>query len=355
MNFDIFDEEYYLQKYPDINVAITQGLVTSGLDHFQRYGLAEGRTQVSRYYDETTYLENNPDIANLVETNIFVSGLEHFINYGYEEGRSNTSPDYDETFYLQKYNDVALQVETGTYPSGFSHFIQVGSTENLQTTSFVDSFYLGQNSAVAEAVNNGVFVTAQDHYREYGQFEQRSARFTGTPGSDIILGYGEGEKDIYGVDVSFRPSFSSLGGPDFNNDGEVTSEEFNRFVGLSQAFTSSATIRYSDGSNEFDTLVGSAGQDNFILGRGSVNGRGFFAGVTTFYLGEGVAVIQNFDPSDGDQIILDTQSDFDIVQGEVGATILVENDPIAIVEGYDSSQLTPIERDFTFYRQVTFV
>ncbi|MGD1704229.1 hypothetical protein [Dapis sp. BLCC M229] len=34
---------------------------------------------------------------------------------------------------------------------------------------------------------------------------------------------------------------------------------------------------------------------------------------------------------------------------------LWENDPIAIVEGYESSQLTPIERDFLFYRQVTLV
>ncbi|WP_237396460.1 hypothetical protein [Okeania sp. KiyG1] len=77
---------------------------------------------------------------------------------------------------------------------------------------------MGQNSGVAEAVNNGVFPTGQAHYREYGQFEQRSARFTGTPGSDVILGYGEGEKDIYGVGVTPRPSFLSLPGPDFNND-----------------------------------------------------------------------------------------------------------------------------------------
>ncbi|NES70533.1 MAG: calcium-binding protein [Okeania sp. SIO2D1] len=356
MNFDIFDEEYYLQQNPGISAAITQGLVTSGLDHFQRYGLTEGRTKVSRYYNETTYLENNPGVANILQTNIFASGLEHFINYGYEEGRNNTSPDYDETFYLNKYNDVASQVETGTYVSGFSHFIQVGSIENLQTTSFVDSFYLGRNSDVAEAVNNGVFPTGQAHYREYGQFEQRSARFTGTPGSDVILGYGEGEKDIYGVDVTPRPSFLSLPGPDFNNDGVVTPEEASRQFGQSQEFTSSPVVTYSDGSNEFDTLVGSAGQDNFFLGRTSVNGRGFFTGSTTFYQGEGVALIQNFDPSDGDTIkLIIGSSDFDIAEGELGATILVENDPIAIVEGYESSQLTPIEEDFLFYREVTFV
>lgn len=55
------------------------------------------------------------------------------------------------------------------------------------------------------------------------------------------------------------------------------------------------------------------------------------------------------------KLIMGGQSDFDIVEGEVGATILVENDTIAIVEGYESSQLTPIETDFGIYREVTFV
>lgn len=358
MNLDIFDEEYYLQQYPEINSAITQGLVTGGLDHFQRYGLKEGRTKVSRYYDEATYLENNPGVADAVAANIFASGLEHFINHGYEEGRHNTSPDYDETFYLNSEPNIASEVETGAYVSGFSHFLQVGRQQGLQSSSFADSQYLASNPEVAEAVNNGVFPTGQTHYRENGQFEGRSAIFSGTPGSDVILAYGEGEKELDGVGVRFRPSLSSLGGPDFNNDGEITGEEYSRWAELQIGWSSSTWKAYtSDGSNELDTLVGSVGRDNFSLGQVSVSNRGFLQNYETFYQGGGVALIQNFDANDGDTIklVMGSESDWEIAEDDRGAAILVDGDLIAIVEGYDYLQLRP-ERVFDgLVKEVTLV
>lgn len=60
MDFTIFDEQFYLLKYPFLQNALENGIITSGIDHFQRFGLQSGWTEVSRYYDEDYYLENNP-------------------------------------------------------------------------------------------------------------------------------------------------------------------------------------------------------------------------------------------------------------------------------------------------------
>ena len=42
MNF-IFDEDYYLSKYPDIEIAVRNGFFKSGYEHYTKYGKNEGR------------------------------------------------------------------------------------------------------------------------------------------------------------------------------------------------------------------------------------------------------------------------------------------------------------------------
>lgn len=41
-----FDEERYLATYPDVAKAVAAGHFQSGLDHFKRHGLREGRFSV---------------------------------------------------------------------------------------------------------------------------------------------------------------------------------------------------------------------------------------------------------------------------------------------------------------------
>ena len=62
MNYDIFDEQYYLASYPWVKPAIDAGSIKSGQEHFQKYGQAAGLTKISRYFDEATYLAGNPDL-----------------------------------------------------------------------------------------------------------------------------------------------------------------------------------------------------------------------------------------------------------------------------------------------------
>jgi hypothetical protein len=89
MNYDIFDEQYYLSQYPWLKPAIDAGIIKSGREHFEKFGQAAGLTKISRYFDEDTYLEGNPDLKPFVRTVSpnapFATGLDHFIQYGYEE------------------------------------------------------------------------------------------------------------------------------------------------------------------------------------------------------------------------------------------------------------------------------
>lgn len=154
----IFDESFYLSNYPDVKAAVDTGGFSSGLQHFQLYGLAAGRVLVSPFYDEQFYLQTNPDVAASVASGAFSSGLQHYIQFGEAEGRS--AGPFNEDTYLLTNPDVAAAVDAGAFSSGLQHYIQ------------------------------------------YGQFEEnRIGSFFGTSGNDLITGVGEGNELVAGVSI----------------------------------------------------------------------------------------------------------------------------------------------------------
>jgi hypothetical protein len=266
-NYDIFDEPYYLGQYPWVQPAIDAGIIKSGREHFEKFGQAAGLTQVSRYFDEETYLSQNPDIARLVRTQNnpnapFASGLDHFIQFGYDEGRTQVSPDYDEAFYVANNQDVVPFIQNGTFKNGYNHFIQFGAKQGRFGTSFFEAEYLGNNPDIVPLVNSGALKTGREHYFNFGQFEpSRSATFVGTSGNDIVTGVGVGNVRVFGVEVGTAAS--------------------------------TGIWPESDGSNEFDTLIGSSGRDTFMLAT-IFTGRRSGIDIKPLYIGPGFATIQNF-------------------------------------------------------------
>jgi len=266
-NYDIFDENYYLSKYPFVQQGIDRGIISSGKEHFEKFGQKLGFTEVSRYYDENYYLANNPAVAAAVRSGAFASGLDHFIQFGGEQGLVNTSPDYDESFYLKRYLVLAPFVQNQTLKSGFEHFIKFGIQEGLYGSTFFEPEYLLQNPEVAAAVTAGVFKTGGEHYRKFGQFEpSRSATFVGTQSSDVVAGFGVGKVEIIGIQVSLDVAGNRVYQSNRTNDTDQ------------------------------DTLIGSQGSDTFVLGVGEVsdiNGGVFYGGRSATGIGE--AMIKNFD------------------------------------------------------------
>jgi hypothetical protein len=313
-NYTIFDEDYYIAQYPWVQSAIDTGVIQSGREHFEKFGQAAGLTQVSRYFDEETYLSQYPDIAPLVRTQNnpnapFASGLDHFIQFGYDEGRTQVSPDYDEAIYLKRYPVLVPFVQNGTFKSGLEHFIKFGAKEGLYANTFFEPEYLLKNPEVAAAVKAGVFKTGSEHYRKFGQFEPaRAATFVGTKGTDIVTGFGVGNVEIIGIQVSL------------NAAGDRVYEKPSGFP-----------------SPVNDTLMGGNGTDTFVLGVGDfsdVNGGQFYGGVSN----TNYATIKNFDPqadkirlagTRGNYMLNNTPNgDFRISVGPIRAVA-----PVGIVEG----------------------
>lgn len=228
MSFAIFDENFYLNNNPGVRQAVEAGIFSSGLEHFQQFGLAEGRVNVSPVWSEATYLASNPDVAAAVNAGQFVTGLQHYILFGEEEGRPGGPPGdftplgFNEGFYLFSHKDVARQVADGTYNSGL------------------------------------------EHYQRRGQFESRTAVFNGTSGNDVVSAFGDGFNEISGIEPMEIPT---------NGLSLVSSSGSNLF-----------------GVGERDTLIGGVGIDTFVLGATSVRGSPLLdPSQTIFYQGEGDA------------------------------------------------------------------
>lgn len=151
-------------------------------------------------FDENYYLANNPDVRAAVNARAFGSGRQHFEQYGLAEGRVSVSPYYNEQFYLQKYPDVAASVRARRFSSGLQHYIQFGEAERRSPGAFNETTYLNLNPDVAAAVAAGTFSSGLQHFIQFGQFEvTRRSAFTGTSGNDIITSFGQGIQGIIGV------------------------------------------------------------------------------------------------------------------------------------------------------------
>ena len=80
---------------------------------------------------------------------------------------------FDQSYYLANNSDVAQAVSSGFFSTAFDHFQRCGQFERRDPSAFFDtSFYLGNNSDVATAVNAGLFTVVQ-HFVQFGQIERR--------------------------------------------------------------------------------------------------------------------------------------------------------------------------------------
>lgn len=84
--FEGFNESVYLAENPEVAEAVNNGLLSSGFEHWLRFGYAEGRSP-QIVFDEDFYLETYPGVAEAVANGVFFNGLEHYVLFGEDEGR----------------------------------------------------------------------------------------------------------------------------------------------------------------------------------------------------------------------------------------------------------------------------
>lgn len=402
MSFDIVDEKYYLATNPDVASAVDVGFFSSGLQHFQQIGLAEGRVSVSPLYNEALYLQAYPEVANVVASGALRSGLQHYIQFGEAEGRVGLFGLYNEQAYLQRYPDVADAVRSGAFSSGLQHLIQSGLDEGRFDALYNEQYYLQKYPDVANAVAGGGFSSGLQHFLQFGLNEGRSGGSPFNEGfylrtySDIadavasgalssglehFAGFGEAEgrsgtafnEQAY---LTLNPDVNEavatggfLTGLDHYLEVGQFQERQNLFSGTSgsdiidsfnDSFGSAITgvevrglsgeefdpLIGSVGVGEVDTLLGSDGGDNFYLGFGVSSSN---PTSTQFYVGGGdsdFALIRNFDLAE-DFIVLAGDSSQYIRQAVNGSLNISTSsgDLVAMVEGVTST-LQVFEGDF---------
>ncbi|MCR9257065.1 MAG: DUF4347 domain-containing protein [Alphaproteobacteria bacterium] len=169
-----FNEAAYLTLNPDVAAAVSTGQFDSGLQHYQSFGQAEGRNDLSGI-NEAFYLSAYGDVVSAIERGQFVSAQEHFLLFGQREGRI-ADVVFDEEFYLADNPDVAAAITNGPFQNAAQHFATHGAEENRASDPLFDpAYYLAQNPDVAAAIELDQFFNAYDHYRLFGQGEGRAA------------------------------------------------------------------------------------------------------------------------------------------------------------------------------------
>jgi glycosyltransferase involved in cell wall biosynthesis len=131
----LFDEKFYLRKYPDVAAAGVDPLA-----HYLIHGPKEGRSP-SSLFDTAYYLAKNPEIACTA-----LHPLVHYLQMGAWEKR-DPHPLFQSDYYLMKNPDV---VASNRNP--LVHYIECGAREGRKPNHLFDTaFYLNENDDVAES------------------------------------------------------------------------------------------------------------------------------------------------------------------------------------------------------------
>ncbi len=102
-----FDEQWYLQSYPDVNRAIKDGLVKNALEHYINTGYYEGRRPGVKSVDTDWYQSYYEDVNAAIKSGAIVDAAQHYNMNGYFEGRAATA---DELKEIQVWNEVLRSI-----------------------------------------------------------------------------------------------------------------------------------------------------------------------------------------------------------------------------------------------------
>ena len=86
-----FDQDWYAEKYPDVEGARLAGDVQSLLAHFKTAGYFEGRLPAELPFDPQFYRRHYRDIAETFPASDPEGMRAHFLTSGYFEGRAGTA------------------------------------------------------------------------------------------------------------------------------------------------------------------------------------------------------------------------------------------------------------------------
>lgn len=221
MDVRYFDEAYYLGANPDV----AQEWPLTALEHYQLYGIHEGRNP-NAGFSEAFYLTRYPDVAAAVAAGQFEDGYAHFLAFGRQEGRSPDGHYADDETYLACQPDVRAAVAAGAFDSGLEHYFLFGAEEGRDPTrnDIVGTAGADLLEGTVSPANNRIFGLEGDDLLLGGRaFNTRGTNLSGDdllyggPGADVLDG-GAGADHLAGGPDADRFRFDadynySLAGP----------------------------------------------------------------------------------------------------------------------------------------------
>lgn len=156
-----FDAEGYLARYADLKAAFGTDLVKA-YQHFQAYGLAEGRTPS---FDGLAYIASYRDLIEAFGPDA-AAGTRHYAQSGAGEGRSIL---FDPADYAASYSDLASLFGTDAVKAS-SHYIVFGAHEGRAAGGFDPVAYLLSNPDLGGMTP----VQVRGHWLTFGADEGRT-------------------------------------------------------------------------------------------------------------------------------------------------------------------------------------
>ena len=174
---ECWDEENYLNRYPDVASAVFEKIFETGLDHYLKLGIEQRRlgsfnlpNNAPPNWDENEYILSQPDVLLNLQDGTFDSGYDHFwqehsgnVALGKFKAPFGAPTNWDEQSYLTETPDALEQLYEGQVSSGLEYFKKHWSEER----------YLSLNPDVAEAVDAGTFSNGLEHYILFGKEQNR--------------------------------------------------------------------------------------------------------------------------------------------------------------------------------------
>lgn len=217
-----FDETWYLVRNPDVATAVREDDLSSGFEHYVRYGYSDRAPHW--LFSEAHYRVCNPGITtDVLRAGGFVNGYDHYLSGGEEGIRSGslffdpsvssvclfkntqsaevlteysrflgnvgedgsfcrTSWYFDPKWYVDVYEEVSGLIEAGQYTSPLHHYLVTGRALGYSPQeSFSENFYRTRYPDVKDCIDAGIFECGYEHFLTAGAVEGR------LPSSDFSL------------------------------------------------------------------------------------------------------------------------------------------------------------------------
>lgn len=171
----VYDPDYYYNNYVDLQKAYGKNY-TLLIQHFVKYGMAEGRQGITDF-NVWTYRYLNDDLNKAYGDDLKQYYL-HYMRRGYKENRYHDdkyfAPVFNAEFYARKYPDIKTAFGADKNKL-LRHFVKYGMNEGRQAcSSFIVQVYKANYKDLRDAFGDNL-PKYYLHYIDHGQAEHREA------------------------------------------------------------------------------------------------------------------------------------------------------------------------------------